>query len=98
MLVAGERGSGRDTAVLALHELGATAGEDLVRLEPRAYRLDPNRAIPAAVYIDDIDRLDADGRAYWHKIIAETEADGFRRRPRVLASTAVPLPTLSADD
>ena len=98
VLVAGERGSGRDTAVLALHELGATAGEDLVRLEPRAYRLDPNRAIPAAVYLDDIDRLDADGRAYWQKIIAETEADGFRRRPRVLASTAVPLPTLSADE
>lgn len=97
VLIAGEPGSGRDTAARALHELGASAGDDLVCLAPGAYRLNPNKAIPAAVYLDDIDRFDADGCAYWLKVIREAEVDGFRRRPRVLASTSVPLPTLSVD-
>jgi DNA-binding NtrC family response regulator len=49
------------------------------------------------VYLDDVDRFDADSRAWWTKQIDLAELDGFRRRPRILASTAAPLPTLGAD-
>ena len=97
VLVSGEPGSGRDTAALALHELGASAGDPWVHLGPGNPRMNPNKAIPAAVYLDEVDRFDADGRAYWAKLIDDAEADGFRRRPRILASTLAPLPTLSAD-
>lgn len=97
VLVSGEPGSGRDTAARALHELGASAGEAWAHLDAAHPRMDPHRAIPAAVYLDGIDRFDASGRAYWTRIIDEAESDGFRRRPRILASTAVPLPSLSAD-
>jgi two-component system nitrogen regulation response regulator NtrX len=60
--------------------------------------MNPRRAIPAAVYLDGIEHFDTEGRAYWTEIIEEAEADGFRRRPRILASTATPLPTLSVDE
>jgi DNA-binding NtrC family response regulator len=98
VLVAGELGSGRDTAATALHELGSSAGDALVRIDPRAPRMPTNRAIPAAVYLDGIEDFDAEGHAYWQKVIDDGEREGFRGRPRVMASTSVPLPTLSGDE
>jgi DNA-binding NtrC family response regulator len=98
VLIAGEAGSGRDTAARALHELGSSAGDELVRVDPRAPRLATNRAIPAAVYIDGIEALDAEGQAYWQKLIDEREQEAFRPRPRILASTSLPLATLGADE
>ena len=97
VLISGESGTGRDTAARALHELGSSAGEAWLVLDPDNPRMHPGRAIPAAVYLDEIDRFDADSRAWWTKIIDDAESDGFRRRPRILASTVAPLPTLGAD-
>ena len=84
VLLAGEPGSGRDTAVRILHELGATAGTELVRLEPRAPLLERRPAPPGAVYLDGVDRFPAEAQAAWARHLAASEAEGFRLRPRVL--------------
>jgi DNA-binding NtrC family response regulator len=97
VLISGESGTGRDTAARALHELGSSAGEAWVQLHPESPRLSPSRAIPTAVYLDDVDRFDSESRAYWAKLIDEAEPDGFRKRPRIIASTVAPLPTLAGD-
>jgi DNA-binding NtrC family response regulator len=98
VLVAGEPGSGRDTAVRVLHECGATAGSELVRLDPRSPALERRTAPPGAVYLDGVDRFPGDAQASWARHLTASEAEGFRRRPRVFASSAVPLPELSRQE
>lgn len=95
VLLAGEPGTGRDTAARILHDFGATAGKELVRLDPRAPLLERRPAPPDAVYLDGVDRFPLEAQAGWARHIAASELEGFRRRPRVFASTAVPLPALS---
>jgi DNA-binding NtrC family response regulator len=95
VLLAGEPGSGRDTAAAILHEQGSSAGGELLRLEPRAPVLERRAAPPAAVYLDGIDRFPAEAQAAWARHLEASEAESFRKPPRVLASTALPLPVLS---
>jgi DNA-binding NtrC family response regulator len=95
VLIAGEPGSGRDTAARILHDFGSTAGTELVRLEPRAPLLERRQEPPGAVYLDGLDRFPAEAQATWARHLQASEAEGFRRRPRVFASTSVPLPALA---
>ena len=95
VLLAGEPGTGRDTAARCLHDFGSTAQGELVRLEPRSPLLERGSAPPGAVYLDGIDRFPAEAQAWWAQHLEESEAQGFRRRPRVFASTDVPLPASS---
>ena len=95
VLLAGEPGSGRDTAARSLHDFGATAGSEWVRLDPRAPLLERRAAPPAAVYLDGIERFPDEAQSFWARHLAASEADGFRKRPRVLASSATPLAALA---
>jgi DNA-binding NtrC family response regulator len=94
VLLAGEPGSGRDTAARILHDFGSTAGSEWVRLEPRAPLLEKRPEPPGAVYLDAIDRFPPEAQAWWARHLLMSEAEAFRRRPRVLASTGVPLAAL----
>ena len=98
VLLAGEPGTGRDTAVRVLHERGATAGTELVRLEPRAPLLERRPEPPGSVYLDGVDRFPAEAQAAWARHLLASEAEGFRLRPRVFASSSAPLPALSRTD
>jgi DNA-binding NtrC family response regulator len=91
VLVAGEPGTGRDTVVRALHELGATAGGELVRIDTGAFSQRDRCPRSAAVYLDGIERLSPEAQSYWVDRVAQAEAEGFRSGPRILASTAGPL-------
>lgn len=89
VLVTGEPGSGRRTAIACLHELGATGGEEFVRIE--CERFEPGEKLPptGAIHLADVERLSTAAQEYWRKKLAGD--DGFDRRVRVLASSAAPL-------
>lgn len=86
VLVRGERGTGRDTVVRSLHELGSTGGAELRVIDPGAPK--PTAPVTAeAVYLDGIERLAPQALSYWAGWIAESARLGFRGPPRVFAST-----------
>jgi DNA-binding NtrC family response regulator len=91
VLVAGEPGSGRDTVVTAIHELGATAGGELLRIDAASFSPGDGVREAAAIYLDGIERLSPAGQAYWAAAVARAEQRGFRDPPRILASTAEPF-------
>jgi DNA-binding NtrC family response regulator len=89
VLVAGEPGSGRNTGVACLHELGVTGGEEFLRIACGSF--EPGIRLPptGAVHLANVDRLSREGQAYWRKKLASSET--FGTRVRVLASTREPL-------
>ena len=94
VLISGPAGSGRDAAAQALHDLGATSGGDLAKLDRRTPMLAPSSR-SSAVYLDGIDEFDGKGQAFWSDRIRELEANAFRDGPRIFASTAEPISVLS---
>jgi DNA-binding NtrC family response regulator len=98
VLLAGEPGTGRDTAARILHEQGSSAGGELLRLDPRIPLLERRPTPPAAVYLDAVDRFPAEAQAHWARHLALSEPEGFRRAPRVFASSTASLPELSRNE
>ncbi len=88
VLVSGEAGTGRDSVALAIHELGATAGQELLKIDAASFV--PGDRIPAtgAVYLDGVGSLTPEAQAHWADRVAKGEADGHRRGVRLLASTS----------
>jgi DNA-binding NtrC family response regulator len=91
VLVSGEPGTGRDTVVRALHELGTTAGTELLRIGPGPPAASRELAKDGAVYLDGIEGLSPEQQSQWTAFLARAEATGFRDGPRVFASTAGPI-------
>jgi DNA-binding NtrC family response regulator len=87
VLVCGERGTGRDTAARAIHELGSTAGSHLEVIACASFRA--NQTLPGhgALYLDAVEDLTPDAQSYWRQRLANAEAAGFRDGPRILASS-----------
>ncbi len=88
VLVCGEPGTGRATAIRALHELGATAGGNLVRLSPDTPRLDTRLPAPSAVHLAGIDDFAEAAQREWSERLLAAEREGWKRGPRILASAA----------
>ena len=89
VLVAGEPGSGRNTAVDCLHELGVTGGEEFLRIACESF--EPGERLPptGTVHLANVNRLSRDAQAYWRKKLDGDET--FGRCVRILASTSEPL-------
>jgi DNA-binding NtrC family response regulator len=98
VLVAGEPGSGRTTTVLALHDLGSSAGGALARLSPRKPLLEPRSPEPAAVYLEGVDRFSEEARAHWATRLERAAREGFRTGPRILASAGGSVLDLGLDE
>ncbi|MEE8164252.1 MAG: sigma 54-interacting transcriptional regulator, partial [Myxococcota bacterium] len=88
VLVSGEPGTGRDSVVLAIHELGASAGRELLKIDAASFT--PGDRIPAAgaLYLDGVGSLTPKAQVHWAERLAKGEAGGHRRGVRFLASTS----------
>jgi DNA-binding NtrC family response regulator len=91
VLVSGEEGSGRSTAIRALHELGSTSAGRLVRVDAAEFEPPFDVAGASAVHIRSVEKLSATAQSYWAEAIAKAEGHAFRRGIRLLASTSLPV-------
>jgi DNA-binding NtrC family response regulator len=87
VLVAGERGSGRDTAARAIHELGSTAGSRLEGIPCASFRSSQTQPACGALYLDGVESLSSEAQSYWRERLANAEAGGFRDGARILAAS-----------
>ena len=90
VLVIGEPGTGRDTTVQALHELGSTAKGELARIDCRSLAAGSGLPACAALYLDHVDQLGEDAQANWEERLAGHINGGSARHPRVFASASDP--------
>jgi len=95
VLLCGEIGTGRDLAITALHELGASGHGTLVRIssEHASARL----SIPdcSAIYLDGIEAFPKHAQSFWTRYVEDCETRGFHGSPRILASSARPTASLA---
>lgn len=91
VLVSGEAGSGRATAIRAIHELGSTSAGRLLTIDATLNEAPRDLDSVAAVHIQSVERLSAAAQSYWAEMIVKAEGQGFRRGVRVLASTSLPV-------
>jgi len=99
VLVTGELGSGRATAVRALHELGATSVGELQHVDAAHFvpaELPQSGAI-CGVHIENVEKLAAGAQQYWSKRLARDEASRLPRATRIFATTSAPLDALVRD-
>ncbi len=96
VLVSGEPGTARSTAIRAMHELGATSSGHL-------HRVDASTFIPAefpqsgsigAIHLVDVEHLTPDGQNYWASRLARDEKSSLPSPMRVFASTSAQLSSL----
>lgn len=87
VLIAGPAGSGRDLAVLSLHELGSSGRGTLVRIS--ADRAEGQMIIPdcSAIYLDGIERFPARAQSFWSHYLRDSEQRSFDGDPRIFASS-----------
>jgi DNA-binding NtrC family response regulator len=88
VLVSGESGTGRDTVVAALHELGATAGTKLVRIDAGSFSPENRMPETGAIYLDGVEHLSSESQAFWAKRLAAASRTGSTPGCRIFASTA----------
>jgi DNA-binding NtrC family response regulator len=87
VLVSGEPGSGRDTVVRALHELGSSAIGDLAVIRPDSpHRLGEGVGTCSAIYLDEVDCFGSREQELWAKRLQSARRSRFRTGPRILAS------------
>lgn len=88
VLVIGEEGTGRDTLVRSLHELGSSHDGRLVVIDCPTY--EPRRGVPTctAVYLDGVQHLSIPAQSFWLDRLVEFEGRQFREAPRIFASSS----------
>lgn len=86
VLIVGERGTGRSTVALALHEMGATAGGPFRRVDTTTFA--PGDALPerGAVYLDHVERLSSRAQTFWANRLLDAAQRDYKPYPRVIAS------------
>jgi DNA-binding NtrC family response regulator len=87
VLVCGERGSGRDTVVGALHAFGERPDAPLVAVRSGAGGALEVPAGGAVLYLDDVETLSPSEQAHWLRVLRNAETSPDDRLIRVLAST-----------
>ncbi len=96
VLVSGEPGTGRSTAIRAMHELGATSSGHLQRVNAIAFvPADfPKSASIGGVHLVDVEQLTPEAQRFWADRLARNETSGLASPTRVFASTSAELSSL----
>jgi DNA-binding NtrC family response regulator len=92
VLVLGRRGTGRDAAVRALHELGSTSGGRFQRIGSTSPLPDLSTQFPAALYLDGLEALTPKTRKDFFLRLADARRRGYGKTRRIFISS-----TWSAD-
>ena len=87
VLVVGLSGTGRDTAVRALHELGPTASGVLSRVQPNSVVSNLSSASTESIYLDSFDTFPAASRRAWLLRIAELKERNYEGTKRIFLSS-----------
>lgn len=98
VLVSGERGTGRDLVVTALHEVGSSGQGSLVRVP--ADQAEARMTIPdcSAIYLDGIEQFTPRAQSFWKRYLSDCEKRSFEGSPRILAATTTPSAGLVRGD
>lgn len=83
LLIAGEPGTGRDTAARAVHALGPAPSGEFLRVEGRRFERTSSFPGHGTLYLDGADELSEDAAEWWGRRLPELEREG---RWRVVAS------------
>jgi len=96
VIVTGEPGTGRSTAIRAMHELGATSSGPLHRIDASAFipAEFPESPSIAGIHLVDVEHLSPQAQRYWKNRLVRDETAGLRSPLRIFASTSVQLPEL----
>ncbi len=96
VLVSGEPGTGRSTAIRAMHELGATS-------RGQFHQFDASSFVPAefpqsgsieGIHLVDVEHLSPDAQNYWKNRLARDARSDLPSPLRIFASTSAKLPAL----
>jgi len=96
VLVSGEPGTGRSTAIKAMHELGATSARRLRRVDaisfsPTDFRKNTGRE---CIHLADVEHLTPDAQRYWAAQFVRNETSTPSASSRIFASTSAELASL----
>jgi len=96
VIVSGEPGTGRSTAIRALHELGATSAGPLQRIDAGGFAPAdfPSNGAIGGVHLVDVEHLTPDAQVYWRNRLVRDESSSLTNHLRIFASTSAQLPEL----
>ncbi len=96
VIVSGEPGTGRSTAIRVMHELGATSSGPLHRFDASTFVPTevPQSSSIAGIHLVDVEHLTPDAQKYWKNRLDQDERSGLRSPLRIFASTSAKLPAL----
>jgi DNA-binding NtrC family response regulator len=96
VIVAGEPGTGRSTAIRALHELGVTSSGKLQRIDASTFvPADfPQNGSIGGIHLVDVEHLTSESQNYWKNRLVRDETSSLRNHLRIFASTSARLPAL----
>jgi len=96
VIASGEPGTGRSTAIRAMHELGSTSRGALQRIDASSFVSAnfPDDGSVRAIHIVDVEHLSPEAQDYWRKRLVRDENSSLATRQRILASTSAHLPEL----
>jgi DNA-binding NtrC family response regulator len=94
VIVSGEPGTGRSTAIRAMHELGATSSGPLHRIDASAFvpAEFPESPATAGIHLVDVEHLTPQAQQYWKNRLVRDETSGLRSPLRIFASSSAQLP------
>lgn len=90
VFILGESGTGRDTAVHALHETGSSASGRLMKIRSHARVPDLSNGFPGAFYLDGFEAFSGSLRSEWLNRIGDARRSGYARTPRIFISSRRP--------
>ena len=96
VIASGELGTGRSTAICALHELGATSSGALQRFDASGFvPADfPHNGSVRAIHLVDVEHLTPEAQHYWRNRLVRDENSSLTNCQRIFASTSAHLPDL----